>query len=57
MMIELDKEYPEYGFAKHKGYPTKKHIENVQKYGILDIYRKTYKPIKQMLEDERKCLK
>ncbi|MBQ7140510.1 MAG: ribonuclease HII [Bacilli bacterium] len=52
MMYELDKQYPEYQFGKHKGYPTKKHIENVRKYGILDIYRKTYKPIKQMLEDE-----
>lgn len=52
MMYELDLKYPEYEFGKHKGYPTKKHIENVKKYGILDIYRKTYKPIKQMLEDE-----
>jgi len=53
MMYELDKKYPEYEFGKHKGYPTKKHIENVKKYGILDIYRKTYKPIKQMLEDDK----
>lgn len=52
MMYDLHEKYPMYGFDKHKGYPTKKHIENVKKYGILDIYRKTYKPIKQMLEDE-----
>ncbi len=45
MMYELDKKYPMYGFKKHKGYPTKEHIENVKKYGVLDNYRFTYKPI------------
>lgn len=45
MMYELDKKYPMYGFKEHKGYPTKKHIENVKKYGILSNYRFTYKPI------------
>ena len=35
MMIELDKKYPEYEFAKHKGYPTKRHLELIKKYGIL----------------------
>lgn len=45
MMYELDKKYPMYGFKKHKGYPTKEHIANVKKYGILSNYRFTYKPI------------
>lgn len=45
MMYKLDKEYPMYGFKNHKGYPTKEHIENVKKYGVLDNYRFTYKPI------------
>lgn len=45
MMYELDKKYPMYGFKNHKGYPTKEHIENVKKYGILSNYRFTYKPI------------
>ena len=45
MMYELDKDYPMYGFKKHKGYPTKEHIENVKKYGVLSNYRFTYKPI------------
>ncbi|MGM9835001.1 MAG: ribonuclease HII [Bacilli bacterium] len=49
MMIELDKEYPMYGFARHKGYPTKEHIANIQKYGILDNYRFTYKPVSNIL--------
>lgn len=42
LMVELDKEYPEYGFAKHKGYGTKVHCEAIQKYGILSIHRKTF---------------
>ncbi len=50
MMYELDEKYPEYGFAKHKGYPTKLHLENIRKYGILDNYRKSYKPVKEILE-------
>jgi len=47
MMLELDKEYPMYGFKKHKGYPTKQHIEAIEKYGILDSHRKTFKPVSQ----------
>src|SRR5574344_310126 len=49
MMIELDKLYPQYGYAKHKGYPTKAHIEAINKYGLIDGYRKTYNPIKEMV--------
>ena len=45
MMYELDKKYPMYGFKNHKGYPTKEHIENVKKFGVLANYRFTYKPI------------
>ena len=40
--IELDRLYPEYGIAKHKGYPTKDHMEAVRKYGVAPIYRKTF---------------
>lgn len=50
MMYELDKIHPEYGFKDHKGYPTKKHLENIQKYGILDNYRLSYKPVKAIVE-------
>ncbi|MBQ6841209.1 MAG: ribonuclease HII [Bacilli bacterium] len=50
IMYEIDKQYPEYEFAKHKGYPTKRHLEIIDKYGILDIYRKTFKPVKDILE-------
>ncbi len=50
MMYELDKKYPMYGFGKHKGYPTKAHIEAINKYGLIPGYRKTYGPVKDYLE-------
>lgn len=48
-MQELDKRYPQYGFAKHKGYPTKAHFEALEKYGAIDEYRKSFKPVKKVL--------
>ena len=50
MMYELNEKYPMYGFDKHKGYPTKKHIEAINKYGLIDGYRKTYGPVRDVLE-------
>jgi len=50
IMYEIDQKYPEYEFARHKGYPTKRHLELIDKYGILNIYRKTFKPVKEILE-------
>lgn len=52
MMYELDIEYPQYGFKNHKGYPTKKHIEAIHKYGLIGGYRKTYEPVKELIEEE-----
>lgn len=42
IMMELDKEYPQYGFAKNKGYGTKDHLEALKKYGITPIHRPSY---------------
>ena len=50
MMYELDEKYPEYGFKNHKGYPTKKHIEAINRYGLIEGYRKTYGPVKEIIE-------
>lgn len=50
MLLELDEKYPEYEFRTHKGYPTKKHIEAINKYGIFEGYRLTYKPIKDLID-------
>ena len=52
MMYELDKKYPMYGFASHKGYPTKKHIEAIHKYGLIEGYRKTYGPVKEVIDEK-----
>lgn len=52
LLLELDKKYPEYGFKDHKGYPTKKHLEAIEKYGIFDEYRKTYGPVKKIIEKQ-----
>ena len=54
MMIELDKKYPEYGYRKHKGYPTKDHIEAVKKYGVKDFYRMTFAPINELVNKNNK---
>ena len=48
-MIKLDSEFPEYGFAKHKGYPTKLHREMLIKYGALAVHRKSFAPVRQAL--------
>lgn len=41
-MMELDKEYPQYKLAQHKGYPTKLHYELIEKYGIQPFYRRSF---------------
>ncbi len=48
-MVELDRRYPGYGLAKHKGYPTKAHIEALQKLGVSDIHRRSFGPVKRVL--------
>ena len=42
LMLEYDKKYPQYLFAKHKGYGTKAHYEAIKKYGICEIHRKSF---------------
>ena len=49
IMKEYDLCYPEYGFAKHKGYPTKAHLQALEKYGVLAIHRKSYGPVRNAL--------
>ena len=54
-MYELDRQHPEYGFAKHKGYPTKAHLEILSKLPIIDCYRKSYGPIRKILAERGTC--
>ena len=53
-MIRQASKYPQYGFEKHKGYVTKAHREAIQKYGVLPIHRKTYKPVMDILKKDNK---
>lgn len=49
-LYELDRLYPEYGFKQHKGYPTAAHLEALEHLPLLDCYRKTYGPVKRLIE-------
>ncbi len=51
-MVNLSKKFPMYGYEKHKGYPTKMHIEALKKYGVTDHYRKTYKPVSDLINKQ-----
>ena len=50
IMQEYDRQYPEYLFAKHKGYGTKAHYDAIRTYGILDIHRKTF--LRKLLQND-----
>lgn len=49
-MIELDSAFPQYGFAKHKGYPTALHLEKLSEYGATIHHRRSFGPVKRILE-------
>lgn len=49
-MVEMDMQFPEYGFAKHKGYPTKAHREAIELHGITPIHRRSFSPVQRQLE-------
>lgn len=48
-MILIDEKYPQYGFKKHKGYVTKYHLDAIRKYGICDIHRKSFAPVREVI--------
>lgn len=52
-MKELDQKYPEYGFAIHKGYPTRAHIESLERHGVCAIHRLTFAPVRKILQSSR----
>lgn len=49
IMESYDKVYPQYGFARHKGYPTKSHREALKVHGISPIHRKSYRPVTELI--------
>lgn len=56
LMQEWDQKYPEYGFKQHKGYATEQHISAIYKYGPTPIHRKTFDPIRSLLNAEQTML-
>lgn len=51
LMIELDRQYPGYGLASHKGYPTPAHYRALKAHGVLPIHRRSFAPVRQTLEE------
>lgn len=49
-MMGIDSVYHNYGFANHKGYPTKEHLNKLHKFGVCPIHRKSYAPVKNVIE-------
>ena len=50
LMIKLDEEYSGYGLAKHKGYGTKDHVECLRRLGPCSVHRKTFSPVREMIQ-------
>ncbi|OAL81777.1 ribonuclease HII [Acinetobacter sp. SFA] len=48
-MIEMDQKHPQFGFAKHKGYPTKAHFEAIALHGVIDEHRRSFGPVKKVI--------
>lgn len=49
LMLELHQQYPQYGFAAHKGYPTAAHLEALRSYGVTAVHRSSFKPVRELL--------
>lgn len=50
-MEELDKRYPKYAFAQHKGYPTKLHLEKLAEHGPLPQHRRSFAPVRKLITE------
>lgn len=50
-MLVLDEQYPQYGFARHKGYPTKDHIAALQRHGAIPQHRRSFGPVRALLSE------
>lgn len=51
-LVELDRQYPQYGFARHKGYPTPQHLAALREHGIIDQHRRSYAPVRAILDSQ-----
>jgi ribonuclease HII len=50
MMIDLDRLFPAFGFRKHKGYPTREHVEALRRHGPTPVHRRSFGPVREMLQ-------
>ena len=50
-MITLDATYPGYGFARHKGYPTRMHLQALERQGVTEIHRRSFAPVRRLLQE------
>jgi ribonuclease HII len=48
-MLEMDHKYPQFGFSRHKGYPTKAHFEAIALHGVIDEHRRSFGPVKKVI--------
>lgn len=51
LMVKLDKRYPEYGFARHKGYSSVAHLDALRRYGPSPVHRRSFKPVRDLCSD------
>jgi len=49
-MVELHEQFPQYGFDQHKGYPTRRHLEQLERFGPCSIHRRTFAPVRRVLQ-------
>ena len=49
-MLRLHRRFPQYGFDAHKGYPTPEHLEALRRYGVCEVYRRSFAPVRALLE-------
>lgn len=49
LMLQLHEQYPRYGFADHKGYPTAAHLAALREHGVSDAHRKSFRPVRELL--------
>ena len=50
-MLALDKQFPQYAFAQHKGYPTKLHLQKLAEFGVLPQHRRSFAPVRKLMSD------
>jgi len=48
LMVQLHELYPDYGFARHKGYSTPQHLEALQRFGVCPIHRRSFAPVRSL---------